>query len=103
MRSVCSVTGPIRSRSSSSDAAVCGPNHSRRIAGGRGRVRKALYAAAFPAAYRWNPHLIALYKRLTESKKTHKQALIACARKLLVMVNAVVARGTPWVNTETAI
>lgn len=75
----------------------------RRIAGGRGRVPKALYAAAFPAAYRWNPHLIALYQRLIESKKTHKQALIACARKLLVMVNAVVARGTPWVKTETAI
>ncbi len=74
----------------------------RRIAGGRGRVRKALYAAAFPAAYRWNPHLIALYQRLIESKKTHKQALIACARKLLVMVNTVVARGTPWVKTEIA-
>lgn len=75
----------------------------RRIAGGRGRVRKALYAAAFPAAYRWNPLLIALYQRLIESKKTHKQALIACARKLLVMVNAVVARGTPWIKTETVL
>lgn len=75
----------------------------RRIAGGRGRVRKALYAAAFAAAYRWNPHLIALYKRLTECNKTHKQALIACARKLLVMVNAVVARGTPWIKTETVL
>ncbi len=74
----------------------------RRIAGGRGRVRKALYAAAFPAAYRWNPNLIALYQRLIENKKTHKQALVACARKLLVMANAVVARGTPWVKTETA-
>ena len=75
----------------------------RRIAGGRGRVRKALYAAAFPAAYRWNPQLIALYQRLIESKKPHKQALTACARKLLVMVNAVVARGTPWIKTETVI
>lgn len=73
----------------------------RRIAGGRSRVRKALYAAAFPAAYRWNPLLIALYKRLTETKKTHKQALVACARKLLVMVNAVVKRGTPWIKAET--
>lgn len=75
----------------------------RRIAGGRGRVRKALYAAAFAAAYRWNPSLIALYQRLIESRKTHKQALIACARKLLVMVNAVVARGTPWIKTETVL
>ncbi len=74
----------------------------RRIAGGRARVRKALYAAALPAAFRWNPHLNALYTRLIEAKKTHKQALVACARKLLVMVNAVVARNTPWIKIEKA-
>ena len=73
----------------------------RRIAGGRARVRRALYAAALPAAYQWNPHLIEFYKRLIENNKTHKQALVACARKLLVMVNAVVSRGTPWIKTET--
>jgi transposase len=75
----------------------------RRIAGGRGRVRKALYAAAFPAAYRWNPSLIALYQRLTENNKPHKQALTACVRKLLVMVNPVVARGTSWIKTESVL
>lgn len=75
----------------------------RRIAGGRARVRKALYSAALPAAFRWNPHLTALYNRLIEGKKTHKQALVACARKLLIMANAVVSRGTPWIKTEAAI
>ena len=59
------------------------------------RLRRALYAAALPASFRWNPQLMALYKRLTAGKG-HKRALIACARKLLISVNAVVARGTPW-------
>ena len=75
----------------------------RRIAGGRARVRTALYSAALPAAFQWNPHLKALYNRLIEGKKPHKQALVACARKLLIMANAVVARGTPWIKTEAAI
>jgi len=72
----------------------------RRIAGGRARVRKALYAAAFPAAQRWNPQLVALYNRLKDKGKEHKKALVACARKLLIMVNAVLARGTPWIPTQ---
>ncbi len=72
----------------------------RRIAGGRARVRKALYAAAFPAAQRWNPQLIALYNRLKDKGKEHKKALVACARKLLIMVNAVLSRGTPWISNQ---
>ena len=56
----------------------------------------ALYTAALPASFRWNPQLIALYKRLIAAGKPHKVALIACARKLLIFVNTVVARGTPW-------
>jgi transposase len=68
----------------------------RHIAGGRERLRGALYAAALPAAFRWNPQLIALYKRLIAKGKLHKVALVACARKLLIFANTVVARGTPW-------
>jgi transposase len=68
----------------------------RRIAGGRADVRTALYAAALPAAFRWNPALVALYKRLTARGRKHKQALVACARKLLIFANTVLARGTPW-------
>ncbi len=70
----------------------------RHIEGGRQRLRRALYAAALPASFRWNPQLIALYKRLIAAGKEHKRALIACARKLLVFINTVVARGTPWLN-----
>ncbi len=68
----------------------------RHIAGGRGRLRKAVYAAALPAAFKHNPALIALYQRLIKAGKSHKAALIACVRKLIIFVNTVVARGTPW-------
>jgi len=67
------------------------------IGGGRGRLRRSLYAAALPGAFRWNPALKALYARLIARGKTHKSALVACARKLLIFANTVVARDTPWV------
>jgi transposase len=72
----------------------------RHIAGGRGRLRRSLFAASLPAAFRWNKALIALYARLMANGKAHNAALIACARKLLIYANTVVQRGTPW--TETA-
>lgn len=68
----------------------------RHIAGGRGRLRRSLYAAALPAAFRWNKALMELYSRLTARGKAHNAALIACARKLLIYANTVVQRGTPW-------
>ena len=68
----------------------------RRIAGGRARLRHSLFAAALPAAFRWNKALIALYRRLTATGKAHNAALVACARKLLIYANTVVQRGTPW-------
>lgn len=75
----------------------------RHIAGGRERLRSALYAAALPAAFRWNPQLIALYGRLIAAGKLHKVALVACARKLLIFANTVVARGTPWTTQYAAV
>ena len=75
----------------------------RHIAGGRARLRMSLYAAALPAAFHWNRPLIALYRRLTAAGKAHKSALVACARKLLIYVNTVVARGTPWHATPPAV
>lgn len=72
----------------------------RRIAGGRHRVRRALYAAALPASFRWNPALVATYQRLRANGKNHKQTLTACARKLLTFVNAVLSRGTSWTPVD---
>jgi transposase len=75
----------------------------RHIDGGRKRLRRALYAAALPASFRWNPQLIAIYKRLIAAGKEHKRALIACARKLLIFINTVVARGIPWQHDQPPI
>ena len=69
---------------------------SRHIKGGRQRLRQSLYAAALPAVFYWNPQLQAFYKRLLAAGKPHTLALVACARKLIIFVNTVVARGTPW-------
>jgi transposase len=74
----------------------------RHIAGGRARLRRSLYAAALPAAFRGNRALISLYARLTAGGKAHKAALIACARKLLIYANTVVQRGTPWIEKPAA-
>lgn len=74
----------------------------RHIAGGRARLRHSLFAAALPAAFRWNRALVALYQRLTARGKPHKAALTACARKLLIYANTVVQRGTPWTENYAA-
>ena len=75
----------------------------RHIAGGRSRLRRSLFAAALPAAFRWNKALIVLYTRLTQRGKAHNEALIACARKLLIYANTVVHRGTPWTERPATI
>jgi transposase len=72
----------------------------RHIAGGRKRLRRSLFAAALPAAFRWNKALIGLYARLKAKGKAHNAALVACARKLLIYANTVVARGTPWTDSH---
>jgi transposase len=73
----------------------------RHIAGGRHRVRRALYAAALAAAFRWNPAIKDTYTRLTARGKPHKLALVACARKLLIFANTVVQRRKPWINASS--
>ena len=72
----------------------------RHIAGGRERLRRAVFLAAFSASQRWNPILVALYKRLIARGKHHKVATIACARKLVEIANAILARGTPWIDNR---
>jgi transposase len=59
-----------------------------RIAGGRASVRTVLYMATI-TAIRWNPTIKAFYRRLRKAGKIKKVAIIACMRKLLVILNAV--------------
>ena len=65
------------------------------IRGGRPRVRAKLYMSAFNAR-RYNPVVGGFYARLVAKGKTFKQALTACMRKLLVLMNSLVARGQVW-------
>lgn len=66
-----------------------------RIGGGRFRVRTALYMAAMSAT-RHNPVLTAFYKNLLAHGKPKMVALMAVARKLLTILNAILRDGTPW-------
>lgn len=59
----------------------------RRIFGGRARVRAVLYMAAL-VAVRWQPEFKAFYQQLRARGKLAKIALVACMRKLLVVLNA---------------
>lgn len=67
----------------------------RTVWGGRARVRGALYMAALVAT-RYNPVIRAFYDRLCAAGKPKKVALTACMRKLLTILNALLAHRTPW-------
>lgn len=67
----------------------------RKIAGGRRPVRSALYMAATVAS-RFNPLIRPLYERLVAANKPKKVALVACIRKLLTILNAMLKRHAVW-------
>lgn len=67
----------------------------RRIGGGRARVRAVLYMATLVAT-RYNPAVKDWYQRLLAAGKPKKLALVACMRKLLVVLNAMVKTKTRW-------
>lgn len=67
----------------------------RRVQGGRFEVRRVLYMATL-AATRYNPAIRAFYERLRAAGKLPKLALVACMRKLLTTLNAMVRTGKPW-------
>lgn len=64
--------------------------------GGRSAVRAALYMAALVAT-KHNAVLAAFYVRLLAAGKRKKVALVACMRRLLVILNAVARSRTPWI------
>jgi len=70
----------------------------RYIQGGRASVRTALYMATL-SAVRVNSTFRAYYQKLLAAGKAKKVALIACARKMLLMLNAMVRDARPWCQT----
>jgi transposase len=75
----------------------------RHITGGRKKLRKLLYMPVMGAATRHNPVLNAYYERLLAKGKLPKVAIIACMRKLIGILNAMLARGEKWDATKHAI
>jgi transposase len=73
----------------------------RRIGGGRFELRRVLYMAALTASTH-NPVIKAYYQRLRAAGKQHKVAVVACMRKLLTILNAMVKAKKPWDNSFTA-
>lgn len=68
----------------------------RHIQGGRRRVRNLFYMACLGAATRYNPVLKVFYSRLIANGKQPKVALVACMRKMIVILNIMVARREKW-------
>jgi transposase len=71
----------------------------RAIWGGRAAVRSILYMATLTAT-RFNPTIRALYLRLKAAGKLPKVALVACMRKLLTILNAMLRSRVPWRTQE---
>lgn len=67
----------------------------RRIKGGRACIRPVLYMAALSAS-RTNPVIRSFYKNLLLQGKEKKVALVACMRKLLTFLNAMIRDMQPW-------
>lgn len=65
------------------------------VIGGRAAVRSVLYMAALVAT-QFNPVIRVFYQRLLAQGKAKKLALVACMRKLLVMLNAMLKHNQPW-------
>jgi transposase len=67
----------------------------RRIFGGRAAVRSVLYMATL-SAKKYNPKIKKFYEHLLQQGKEKKVALVACMRKLLVIVNAMLRTQQAW-------
>ncbi|MCH8897613.1 MAG: transposase [Chloroflexi bacterium] len=67
----------------------------RKVWGGRGALRTALYMATLVATRR-NSVLQAFYQRLCAAGKPKKVALIACMRKMLVILNSMIKHHRTW-------
>jgi len=67
----------------------------RSIAGGRRSLRRVLFQAALAAAYH-NPTLKPAAERLKRNGKPHKVIIVAIARRLVIIANAILKSGMPW-------
>lgn len=76
-------------------------NGKRRIWGGRSEVRNVLYMATI-SAISYNPVIHAFHARLIAAGKLPKVAIVACMRKLLTILNAMLRDGKMWAPEKHA-
>jgi len=67
----------------------------RMVWGGRASVRSALYMSILSAT-KWNPVIRVFYQRLRSQGKPPKVAMVACMRKLLTILNAIIRDSREW-------
>lgn len=73
----------------------------RSIRGGRAQVRTVLFMATL-SAIQHNPVIRACYRKMVANGKVRKVAVVACTRKMIVMLNAMVRDGTCWGDAKVA-
>lgn len=67
----------------------------RRTTGGRASLRRVLYMATLSAS-KHNPVIRAFYQNLIKRGKEKKVALVACMRKMIIILNAMIRKGETW-------
>jgi transposase len=67
------------------------------IWGGRAQIRSVLYMGTLVAC-KYNPIIKAFYERLIAKGKAKKVAIVACMRKFLGILNAMIKNKTPWIS-----
>jgi len=73
----------------------------RRVKGGRAAIRSVLYMATL-SSIQYNPVIQSFYQRLVKRGKEKKVAVVACMRKLLTILNAMIRDNNIW-NTEQSV
>lgn len=71
----------------------------RRVKGGRAHIRSVLYMATL-SAIQYNPVIQSFYQQLCRRGKEKKVAIVACMRKLLTILNAMIRDNQPWRQAE---
>ena len=71
----------------------------RRVKGGRANIRSVLYMATL-SAIKYNPVIQTFYQQLCSRGKEKKVAIVACMRKLLTILNAMIRDNQPWRDAE---
>jgi len=72
----------------------------RRVKGGRAAIRSTLYMATL-SSIQYNSVIQSFYQRLVKRGKEKKVAIVACMRKLLTILNAMIRDNKLWISEQS--